>query len=336
VTRQHDMTKTVLAGLLVLCVVAVPGRGQGEALVLRFPAAAEVTASQRVLMTSLMLPVGPFVAGKIATTSVEGPLEQTAWRISAPGLSTLQLLQPLRDQVAAAGFAPVYECETEVCGGFDFRYGVALLPEPDMHVDLGDFRYLAARRAGAAGPEYISLMVSKSADDGFVQLSRIGGVAGPAPALVDASPAPVVPEPEVAVVEAPVIAGDAKTGDLVAGLSGGHSVALEDLVFASGSAVLAEGDYASLAELALWLRANPASKVALVGHTDASGGLAANIALSRKRAQSVRARLIAAFDLPSGQIAAEGVGYLAPRDNNATAEGKTRNRRVEVMITSTE
>ncbi len=334
-TRQTKSRQMAQAGWVTLCFAAFPPTARADPLSLQFPAPAQITATQRQPMTSLLLPVGPFAAGQIATTAVEGPFEQTAWRISAPGLSTLQLMQPLRAQLAAAGFAPLFDCDTDVCGGFDFRYGVVLLPEPDMHVDLGDFRYLAARRDGPEGPEYVNLMVSKSADDGFVQLSRIGGVAVPAPALVDASPAPVVPKPEVAVVAAPVIAADLVAGDLVAGLGGGHSVALEDLVFASGSAVLAEGDYASLAELAVWLRANPASKVTLVGHTDASGGLAANIALSRKRAQSVRARLLAVFDLPPGQIAAEGVGYLAPRDNNATPEGKQRNRRVEVMITST-
>lgn len=302
---------------------------------LTFVAPAQPTSRRTEPMTSYRFAVGPFALGRIATLIAEGPLLQTAFKIDAPDQSTLQLLLPLRDQIMAAGFTVIYECETQACGGFDFRFGTEVIAEPDMHVDLGDFRYLAARRDGPEGPEYVNLMVSKSADDGFVQLSRIGGVAVPAPALVDASPAPVVPKPEVAVVAAPVIAADLVAGDLVAGLGGGHSVALEDLVFASGSAVLAEGDYASLAELAVWLRANPASKVTLVGHTDASGGLAANIALSRKRAQSVRARLLAVFDLPPGQIAAEGVGYLAPRDNNATPEGKQRNRRVEVMITST-
>ena len=46
--------------------------------------------------------------------------------------------------------------------------------------------------------------------------------------------------------------------------------------------------------LADWLAADPARRIALVGHTDASGGLAANIALSKQRAEAVRQALLTA------------------------------------------
>ena len=116
------------------------------------------------------------------------------------------------------------------------------------------------------------------------------------------------------------------------GLAKRGSVALDDLIFASSAADLEAGEYASLEALAAFLRANPDSKVVLVGHTDASGGLEGNIALSRERAASVRAAMINSYDIPSDQISANGVGYLAPRDNNLTDQGRTRNRRVEVML----
>jgi outer membrane protein OmpA-like peptidoglycan-associated protein len=126
----------------------------------------------------------------------------------------------------------------------------------------------------------------------------------------------------------------AEPGSLAAGLRDQGTVALDDLVFASGKAVLAEGEYASLAALADWLRANPTLTVTLVGHTDASGSLAGNIALSKQRAAAVRAVLIQTYTLPAAQIDAQGAGYLAPRDTNQTPEGRQRNRRVEVMLTS--
>lgn len=335
------------AGLVALLLAGLPTPGRCDAgLPLDLPAPFEVTASRRDPMTSLQMPVGPYDGAKTATATAEGPLEQTAWRTGTPGLSTLQLLAPLRAQITAAGFALIYECETQVCGGFDFRFGVSLLPEPDMHVDLSDFRYLAARRDGPQGPEFASLMVSRSTDHGFVQLTRIGGAAQalpepaattPAPASpTPASPTPASPAPATAPpLPQPVTQGtSAANGDFAANLASGLSLALEDLIFPSGSQALAAGDYASLAALADWLRAHPASKVALIGHSDASGGLAANIALSRQRAQSVRQRLIDGFAIPPGQIDAEGVGYLSPRDSNFSPEGKQRNRRVEVMLTA--
>ena len=114
------------------------------------------------------------------------------------------------------------------------------------------------------------------------------------------------------------------------------AVALDDLAFEPGSSRLGPGDFASLAELADFLRASPERRVVLVGHTDASGSLAANTALSRARATAVRDRLIADFAVPAGQVSAEGAGYLAPRDTNLTEEGRARNRRVEVILTSTQ
>lgn len=300
---------------------------------LAFPAAAETTASRIESMTSFRLPVGPFAAGTMATTLTEGPLEQSAFRIASNGQSTLELMQPLRDQVAQAGFTVLYECETLACGGFDFRYGTDILPEPDMHIDLGDFRYLAAERGGARGKEYISLVVSRSPQDGFVQLTRVGSFALPAPTLTASTKSPLRPATQQT-LSLPKKAAEPAAG-FASALEQGGAVVLEDLVFASGSSALAEGSYPSLQDLANWLRANPGKTVALVGHTDASGGLAGNLALSKKRAESVRQALIA-LDIPRAQVVADGVGFLAPRDSNQTDTGRTRNRRVEVMITSTQ
>ena len=101
------------------------------------------------------------------------------------------------------------------------------------------------------------------------------------------------------------------------------------------SATLNEGDYASLAAVAAWLQANPDGTIALVGHTDASGSLAANTALSERRAEAVAEVLVETYGADRNRIAAEGVGFLAPRATNQTEEGRQKNRRVEVIVTST-
>ena len=74
----------------------------------------------------------------------------------------------------------------------------------------------------------------------------------------------------------------------------------------------------------------------LVGHTDAVGGLAANVSLSKRRAESVRAVLISRHGIPAAQVSADGVGPLAPRASNLDAAGQAQNRRVEVFVTSTQ
>jgi OOP family OmpA-OmpF porin len=110
-------------------------------------------------------------------------------------------------------------------------------------------------------------------------------------------------------------------------------MALDDLTFATGSAQLGAGTFASLQAVAGYLADHPDRTLALVGHTDASGDLAGNVALSKARADSVRERLIRDYGAPSDRLTAEGVGYLAPRASNLTDEGRTRNRRVEVVLT---
>ena len=290
-----------------------------QALNFDFPAPATKSFDREDTLSSYSLPIGPFINGHMQTRVLEGAVSQTAWTLEAKGLSTLQILAPLRDQLTAAGFAILYECETYACGGFDFRFGADVAAEPAMHVDLGDFRYLAAKHDGPDGPEHVSLIVSRSSTLGFVQIAQIGkGPAKPAVTPIAAAPEPALPAPDAT----PLGDGLAKQG----------SVALDDLIFSSGAAELAAGEYASLEALATYLRANPASKVALVGHTDASGGLAGNIVLSQARAASVRAAMINTYAIPAEQITADGVGYLAPRDSNVTDQGRTRNRRVEVIL----
>ena len=83
------------------------------------------------------------------------------------------------------------------------------------------------------------------------------------------------------------------------------------------------------------MAANPDKIVALVGHTDASGSLVANIALSERRAELVRQALIDRYSVEEARLTSEGVGYLAPRAPNQTEEGRQKNRRVEAIVTST-
>lgn len=307
----HPATRVLCAALLL-----VPGAGL--ALTFDFPGPTTIAGSRSDPLTSTLVPLGPWAAGSLPARRVEGALEQTAWQIDAPGLTTLQLLAPLRAQVQAAGYDVLFECDTVNCGGFDFRYAIDVLPEPDMHVDLGDFRYLAAERTGPGDPGTISLLVSRSARMGYVQVITLGAAVSGAEPVAKARPS----------------ARTVPATDIARALDETGAMALDDLTFATGSADLGPGDFASLRAVADYLADHPDRNVALVGHTDASGDLAGNVALSKSRAASVRDRLIRDFGVSPDRVTAEGVGYLAPRASNLTGEGRTLNRRVEVVLTS--
>jgi outer membrane protein OmpA-like peptidoglycan-associated protein len=299
------------------------------ALVPDFPAPARISETTAEGIASYGLPVGPFAGGKVATMLVEGTVAATAYQIDSRNLSTLQLMAPLRDQIVAAGYVLRFECADVDCGGYDFRFATRVIAEPAMHVDLADYRFLSATRAGPAGVEAISLMVSRSALKGFVQVIEVGPGAANAPAPT------VVPDkapPSEGTSVAPEVAvPPLEENNIVAALQRMGAVALEDVDFDPGASVLADGDFPSLTALANWLKADATRTVVLVGHTDASGGLAANVALGAKRADAIRARLVA-LGVPAGQVSAEGAGYLAPRASNLTEEGRRLNRRVEVVL----
>ena len=321
----------IRAAALLALVLAHPVPASAQALAaqgapLTLPAAAERSAERIEALGSHALPIGPYLDGAVRMQAVEGAISQSAWRLHAPGATTLQLLDPLRAQLAEAGFTPLYDCEDDICGGFDFRYAAALLPEPDMHVDLGDFRFVSAQKGEGPAAEYLELWVSRSSEHGFVQITYIRPADAAPLAVSGSAKAPAAASPFA----------DAPSSDLAGTLQTQGVVALDDLDFATASSALGEGSYASLAALAEYLAANPDQRITLVGHTDAVGSIEANIELSRSRAASVRDRLVALHGADPAQLGAEGAGYLAPRASNLSEEGRARNRRVEAMLTPTQ
>lgn len=302
---------------LAFCCAAWATGATGQNL--SFPSNATVTREVTRALDSYAMPIGPWSDGVLPQQTVEGQFTQQAWTIAATGLTTLQLIRPLRDQLRNDGFDVVYECRDQDCGGFDFRFQTDVLPPPEMQVNLVDFRYLAARKA--EGSELISVLASRSARAGFVQITRVGPTTT---VVATANAAPLGELDEIV-----------PTGDLGANLAQTGRAVLSGLEFQTGSSKLGAGPFDTLQALADFLAAQPDMQVALVGHTDATGALDGNIALSKRRARSVLERLASNYGVSRSQLDAQGIGYLAPIASNLTQAGRTTNRRVEVIITTT-
>ena len=298
---------------------------------LRLPNNAVATYQDAGVPDTLAIATGPWTAGALPTTLAEGTVSQSAWKIPVGGLTTLQVLQPIRDQLIADGFEPLYTCDDDACGGFDFRFALDVLPPPNMQVNLGDFRYWSGVKLTDTGPAHIALIVSQIAQASYVQIDRVtnggdlGRISTRGSAAAVASTLPTTSEPT-----------DLPPTDMASSLQIIGRAVLGDLSFAPGSSELADGTYASLTTLADILLADPQLNVALVGHTDSAGSLEGNIGLSKRRARAVRQRLISNYGIPPNQLGAEGMGYLSPIANNKTEVGREANRRVEVIVTSTE
>ena len=104
---------------------------------------------------------------------------------------------------------------------------------------------------------------------------------------------------------------------------------LPGTAFASGSASLAPSAVASLRALFKSIGAKKTLRVE--AHTDDQGSDAVNLALSQRRADAVRKALVDS-GIAAARVTAVGKGEAAPVADNATAEGRARNRRVEIVV----
>jgi len=113
----------------------------------------------------------------------------------------------------------------------------------------------------------------------------------------------------------------------------GLVVNLSDVLFTSGQAVLQPGARENLSKLSGILLAYPGPyTIAIGGHTDSVGSDAMNDKLSLARAESVRNYLVQAGIAASHVASATGYGKHQPVADNGTAEGRAKNRRVEIVI----
>lgn len=302
-----------LGALILAKAAALPA----TATELHLPYAVASQVSEPAVFDSYNLPIGPWADKAFASEKIEGFVTRHAWRLDAPRASLLDIMAPLRSQILSLGYEVLYDCEARDCGGFDFRFATEVMAEPAMYVDLANYRFVSARN----GNEVLSLMVSRSADIGYVQMIHVAPDEGsnrakPAPQSLTQSPIAPIPTPP--------------NGAFGARLEQGLSVPISGLLFPSNSRSL-EGDKSDLVALAAWLKAHPERKLVLVGHSDISGSIAGNITVSAQRAEAVRQWLITQGGIASARLTAQGVGPLSPRAPHNDPANAMENRRVEAL-----
>jgi len=111
----------------------------------------------------------------------------------------------------------------------------------------------------------------------------------------------------------------------------GLIVNMSDVLFDTGSADLKPGAREKLAKISGILLAHPGLTLQVEGHTDSVGTDELNMELSGRRADAVRDYL-AQQGVPASSITAKGFGKTQPVASNDTAEGRQRNRRVELVV----
>jgi OOP family OmpA-OmpF porin len=180
------------------------------------------------------------------------------------------------------------------------------------------------RVVGMPGPDLQQVSVGELSIDGNSVRIR-GQVANEAARQQVASAIATAAGPSYVLKNA-LAGGGASTQDVL-----DRTLADRIVEFQSGSATLTDGGRAILDEMVVALAQVGHQQVQVIGHTDSVGSRAANIGLSLQRAIAVKAYL-EQRGVSADHLGVQGFGPDRPVADNATDEGRARNRRIEFRV----
>lgn len=105
------------------------------------------------------------------------------------------------------------------------------------------------------------------------------------------------------------------------------------ILFETGKSNLSENSRSALSKFATSLKDTPETDITIYGHTDNVGNRDINMKLSNERASSVAA-FLSGNGVTMDRMKTEGKAFDLPVADNSTAEGRSKNRRVEIYITA--
>ena len=153
-----------------------------------------------------------------------------------------------------------------------------------------------------------------------------------APARTAASTEVVAATPNAGSADA--LVGTSGLGTYLAGTEPlPRTFTFEKLNFDTAKSNIRPADAAEVNEVAATLKQYPNARIRIAGYADARGTDAANMALGKARADSVKSALVAQ-GINAGRIETVSGGENDPVDTNATAGGRFENRRTELVVTA--
>ena len=274
---------------------------------LELPYSARLVLSDETDVKNISVEISAWDREKgISRLDFRGRTTTKVFQIDGTSLTLDQMLQPIITHLNDKQFSIELYCNTNVCGGFNFRKNLTVSNPPFMLVNVANYSVITAVKNSSA----ISLVASKLGNTIYLQILSIGTTDNDL-ILQDQEPL---------------------KDNYSSKLKEDGAIVLDDLIYRSGSSDLGTGPFESLSALADFLKATPGSSIILVGHSDAIGELRKNIELSRNRAQAVVDKLIKNYGIDQSRISAQGIGFLSPKINNSTEKSRKKNRRVEAIL----
>jgi outer membrane protein OmpA-like peptidoglycan-associated protein len=248
------------------------------------------------LMVTGLTAKGDFVGEKL-----QGKVTRIVYQ-NPQGRSTMEIFLNYRKALEDAGMAALYACALNECGPAYARSAWNRYNGLFAAAD-GDPRYLAGKIVTPKAAAYVALMVGRLR----TQFDVV----------------------EIVAMQEDLVAVDAAA--LARGIDREGRVSVYGIYFDTDKADIKPESKPALDEIGKLLKSRSGLKLYLVGHTDMTGALAHNRALSEARARAVVKALVNDYGIAAERLEGYGVGPLAPAASNATSEGKAKNRRVELV-----
>jgi outer membrane protein OmpA-like peptidoglycan-associated protein len=256
--------------------------------------------------------------------------------LAPQGRSSLEVFVNYRDELAAKGFQPVFECARETCGesftilkywwqrkesqiqgqGYEQTRNQTLGAMFDSVIDP---RYALMRKSAPEGDTWVAVFAAQNSGGSFGSFSDL--IRNRVSVLTE------VVEPRALERRMETVSA-AEIGNKLA--SEGRAV-FYNILFDFDKAELKPESRPQLAEMAALLKSNPSLRVFIIGHTDNKGGLDYNVGLSGRRAAAVAGALAKEHGIAAARLVTRGLGPLAPVATNRTEDGQAKNRRVEMV-----
>lgn len=139
----------------------------------------------------------------------------------------------------------------------------------------------------------------------------------------------------VNITELPVVDGKITKDFLMEKVEVGTKVVLNNIFFETNSSKLKSSSFEELGRVVDFMNNNSSVKLEISGHTDNVGSYRANLRLSEARAKSVVDYLISQ-GIDKKRLEYKGYSFTQPIADNNTEEGRSKNRRVEFKVLSTD
>ena len=276
------------------------------------------------------MPLGPATKSLDAkrgferTQKLEGPRTRILY-LAPPERTSLEVYRNYRNALQKQGFATIYECSGDDCGVqiedaiyFDSKERQIKSNQVSQYaftMGVEDPRLWVGKLDRREGPLWVLVFAGYSGNSAD---SRAGNRVS---VLVD-----VVDKGNM---EQRMVTVNAKEMETNIGRDGRQVI--YGILFDFDKADIKPESKAQLDQMAALMKANPALKVHIVGHTDNRGAIDHNLALSQRRAEAVVRALATQYGIPAARMVARGLGPFAPVATNDTEDGRAKNRRVEIV-----